>query len=275
MVEEKKLERSDALQKVKELCSEFKLTYGECISFLYAPFQSDPKLTQIPGIPHQHIFSCATYAPWITDEKFRRLYSHLYIKKSTLVDVCRLYELRLLALQASRLNGDFLEVGVWRGGSGAIIQDARKEAGHVGNFYMADTFQGVVKARSEKDPMYKGGEHSNASMDDVKKLFGELGLSRPDVFVLVGTFPEDYLDIDIESLAFVHSDVDTYQSTKDMIEWCLPKMARGGIMVFDDYGITNCEGVTRYVNELYRDTQFRSRFTFVYNLNGHAVLIKR
>ncbi len=44
------------------------------------------------------------------------------------------------------------------------------------------------------------------------------------------------------------------------------------MVVFDDYGFFGCEGVTQAVDELVAQ---REDVTFIYNLNGHAVLIKK
>lgn len=41
--------------------------------------------------------------------------------------------------------------------------------------------------------------------------------------------------------------VDVYQSAKDIVEWAMPRLTRGGVVVFDDYGFRNCEGVTTLV----------------------------
>ena len=45
----------------------------------------------------------------------------------------------------------------------------------------------------------------------------------------------------------------------------------GGVVVFDDYGFYECEGVAHFVNE----TATRSDLLYVHNLNGHALLVKR
>jgi O-methyltransferase len=50
-----------------------------------------------------------------------------------------------------------------------------------------------------------------------------------------------------------------------------PRMKKGGIVVFDDYGFFGCEGVTQAVNDLL--TEIKDAF-FVHNQNGHAVLYK-
>ncbi|MEC8805454.1 MAG: TylF/MycF/NovP-related O-methyltransferase, partial [Pseudomonadota bacterium] len=68
--------------------------------------------------------------------------------------------------------------------------------------------------------------------------------------------------------------VDAYQSTKDIIEWCLPRMSQGGVIIFDDYGFRGCEGVTEYVNELMKIDSINQNYHFIHNLNGHAILIR-
>lgn len=152
------------------------------------------------------------------------------------------------------------------------MQSALIQSGGSSKLYIADTFQGVVKAGSDKDTRYQGGEHSDASIDQVAKLFLRLNMPLPDI--LVGTFPDDHPEFKIPQLSFVHCDVDAYKSTKDIVEWCLPRLRLGGMVVFDDYGFRGCEGVTRYVNELVNRPSINSLFTCVHNLNGHAILIR-
>ena len=229
------------------------------------------KLTKVPDIPHSRIFPIATYSPWEADETFKKVYE--VAKNYTLVDEHRLFELYQLASQAAKLKGDFLEVGVWRGGSSEVIQTALRGNNKQSKFYIADTFQGVVKAGSSKDTSYQGGEHADATIRDLEELFTKLNEHKPEV--LVGIFPDDHKELVVENLAFVHSDVDAYESTKGVVEWCLPKMVKGGVIVFDDYGFIDCTGVTRYVNEIVSDSLISKQFLFVHNLNGHAILIKR
>jgi O-methyltransferase len=88
--------------------------------------------------------------------------------------------------------------------------------------------------------------------------------------LLIGIFPDDTAEQIIDKVSFIHIDVDTYISCKDTVEWLIPKLSIGGIIVFDDYGFLGLEGVTRYVNEFSKDP----RFIYNYNLNGHATFVK-
>jgi O-methyltransferase len=205
-----------------------------------------------------------TYSPWLADNAFLETFKK--VQQHTLVDIYRCYELWDLARQVKTIEGDILEVGVWRGGTGAIIATALANTQKL--IYLADTFTGVVKA-GENDPRYKGGEHSDTSLQTVESLLLELGLSA-QTRLLQGIFPEDTSGSIPGKLAMVHCDVDVYESCKDVTEWCLPRLSVGGVLVFDDYGFSGCEGVTEYCNELRAHDSLR----FVYNLNGHAIFIR-
>ena len=52
------------------------------------------------------------------------IYLAKQIKQNTLVDVYRCYELWSLAVRCAELPGDTLEVGTWRGGTGALLAAA-------------------------------------------------------------------------------------------------------------------------------------------------------
>lgn len=218
---------------------------------------------------YSKILPHSRYSPWGCDKYFQKNFDIL--RNYTLVDEYRLFELYTLALQCCTLDGDFLEVGVFKGGSAGIIQSALNKLESNKKFYIADTFNGVVKTNPEKDNAYTGGEHA-VSISYVQKLFSLLSFQPPNV--LTGVFPDDHPNFNPQKLCFVHSDVDAYDSTKDIIEWCLPKLVVGGIIVFDDYGFEACQGVTEYVNTFMLSKSNLNQFRFIHNLNGHAILIK-
>ena len=217
-----------------------------------------------PHYPHHQIETWATYAPWVNDKTFQEILQN--VNAHTLVDQNRMWELWTLAHQSLEIDGDFLEVGVWRGGSGALLCKAAEGSGK--KVFLADTFEGVVKA-SAQDTKYKGGEHADTSLGIVLDLLSNLAISNG--ITLKGVFPEDTGFQISKTLAFVHVDVDVYQSAKEVVSFIVPLLSPNGIVVFDDYGFFGCEGVTQLVNEL-KDQEM---WTFIHNINGHAILIKR
>ena len=125
----------------------------------------------------------------------------------------------------------------------------------------------MVKA-GNLDTRYRGGEHADTSKPLVESLLRSLGLSN--CVLLEGVFPEDTARVISGPIALLYSDVDVYSSTKDVVEWTLPRLTTGGVMVFDDYGFSGCEGVTKFVNEL----RANFKLFFIHNLNGHAIFVK-
>ena len=42
-----------------------------------------------------------------------------------------------------------------------------------------------------------------------------------------------------DKIRFIHIDVDTYQSARDIVEWSYSKLVKNAYIVFDDYGFTD------------------------------------
>jgi O-methyltransferase len=222
---------------------------------------------QDPTIQHQLIVPHATYSPWWTDEPFMRTFEE--VRDSTLVDIYRLYELWRLVDQVQSLEGDLIEVGVWRGGSGCLIGRRAEQCCPTANVYLCDTFEGVVKA-GWRDNEYIGGEHNDTSSAHVRGLVRRFNLRN--VRIAEGVFPEDVDDqVGASRFRFAHIDVDVYESARDSFVWIWDRLVSGGVVVFDDYGFHDCEGVTRFVNEAAE----RTDALFFHNVNGHAVVVKR
>jgi len=215
-----------------------------------------------PGYSQAQIVSHATYAPWLDDAAFIQAYEA--VKANTLVDIYRCHELTTLARQVVRLPGDLVEVGVWRGGTAALLAQAAPEK----TIALFDTFNGVAKADATYDTLYKGGEHADTDRDIVASLFERLGLRCS---INVGMFPDDTVDRLPAQVSLAHIDVDTYRSAKESFEVIWPRVVQGGMVVFDDYGFWGCEGVTQFVNE---SCATLADGVLIHNLNGHAVVIK-
>ena len=208
------------------------------------------------------------YEPWLTDEKFLQVYNK--IKDYTLVDIYRCYELFDIVKRLENIEGDIIEIGVWRGGTSAIMATALHSVNSEKNIFLCDTFSGVVKA-SEFDIRYRGGEHSDTSLQLVKDLLSSLQLKN--FSLLQGIFPEETGSaVEDKTFSLCHIDVDVYQSAVDIIDWIYPKLSKGGALVFDDYGFRGCNGITYLVNELRAQID---KWLYIYNLNGHSILIKR
>lgn len=228
-------------------------------------------IVRIPRIPeaqgHETVRPTASFAPWTLDRDFTE--SFAAIRDSTLLDVYRCYELWSLVDGVRSVPGCIVEVGVWRGGSGALLARRCRLSGIGDTVYLCDTFTGIVKATPD-DAGYRGSEHADTSLEHVKALLASLDLHNTKI--LKGVFPDETAAaISGSAVRLCHVDVDVEACARDVFTWVWPRLSSGGVVVFDDYGFVSCPGVTRYVEQLAR----RPDLLRIYNLNGHAIVIKR
>ena len=216
---------------------------------------------------HEMAFPLSTYAPWQADEEFHRAYEA--VRRNTLVDVWRCYELWSLVGELRDVPGAILEVGVWRGGTGVLMATRAAALGLDEPVYLCDTWAGVVKT-GDVDTYYRDGKHDDASRETVATLAAALGTTN--VELLQGVFPDETADrIADNRFRLCHCDVDVYRSAKDVFDWVWPRLERGGMVVFDDYGFPACPGVTKFVDE----QRLLGDRTVIHNLNGHGLVVKR
>ena len=223
---------------------------------------------EVNDFQYEVIAPYANYAPWLKDVEFQSIYEK--IKGNTLVDFYRCFELWQLVEEVQSLDksAGILEVGVWKGGTAGVIGKKLALLNSSAPFYLADTFTGIVKA-SEKDKFYTGGEHADTTIETVEALMKG---GYNNYSILTGIFPNDTaMKIGSnEKFGLCHIDVDVYQSAKDIVEWIWDRLIIGGVIVFDDYGFHTTTGVTTLVNDL----KNMSDRLVIYNLNGHALIIK-
>jgi O-methyltransferase len=216
---------------------------------------------------YEQVCPLATYAPWNQDARF--LAAYRAIADRTLVDVYRCYELWTLVEQSRKLRGALLEVGVWRGGTGALIAGQARACGISEPVYLCDTFSGVVHA-SAADSTYRGGEHADTSSQAVRE-FLHSRLKLDNAQIVEGIFPDETAQrVPAQDFRFCHIDVDVYQSAENVLAWVWDKLVVGGMVVYDDYGFVMCDGVTRHVDQ----QRSRPDRLVIHNLNGHAIVIK-
>src|SRR3954451_23323349 len=92
---------------------------------------------------HAMTYPISTYAPWQADAEFQRVYQA--VRSNTLVDEWRCYELWNLVEELREVPGAILEVGVWRGGSGAIMASCAAALWVTDPVFLCHTWEGVVK----------------------------------------------------------------------------------------------------------------------------------
>ena len=164
----------------------------------------------------------------------------------TLLDRARCYMLFQLARQVAGVPGSIAEVGVYKGGTARLLAKAFEAAGR--DVHLFDTFAGMPPADADKD-LHKEGDFGDTSLAAVQSLLSDCR----NVRFYPGWFPHSAQPIQSLAFCFVHVDVDIYQSVMDCCGFFYPRLQRGGIMVFDDYGFLSCPGAKLAVDRFFSD----------------------
>ncbi len=202
------------------------------------------------------------FSPWIRDAGFNDVYG--LISSATIVSVDRCYVLWTLAHQALCLEGEFLECGVYRGGTARLLAEVISRTRSNARLHLFDTFDGMPPT-TDLD-LHQVGDFVDTSLAAVKVLVGH----SERVAFHPGLIPGTFSGLENLRIALAHIDVDVFRSILDCCEFIYPRMASGGFMLFDDYGFRSCPGARKAVDLFFGGRPERPLVL----ANGQAIVVR-
>lgn len=171
----------------------------------------------------------------------------------------------------NNIDGDYVECGVWRGGSTmAAALRFMERANTNRRLYLYDTFEGMP-APSKYDFSKRSGHAQNkfdktklsenssnwcyTALDDVKRNISLTSYPPKKVIYVKGKVEETIPAQMPEKIAILRLDTDWYASTKHEMENLFPLLVKGGVLIIDDYG--HWEGCRKAVNEYFSDNKIK------------------
>lgn len=206
------------------------------------------------------IISQAFYAPWKKDLLFKNFFKK--IKKFTLLDKKRAFTLWYLVKNIRFKPGVILDLGCLKGGAGFLMARINK----TGTVYCYDTFSGFPSY----DKFYQKKHFVYSDIDQVKTHAKKLKLKN--IKIIKSFFPKNIKE-DINLIKLCHIDVNTYSSTRDAFFFVNSRIAKGGIIIFDDYGIYGNNNIKKFIFKISK--KFNNSYHFFYNFMGQCILIKK
>jgi len=161
----------------------------------------------------------------------------------------------------NRIAGDMVECGVWKGGSVMAMALTLLQLGERNrSLYLFDTFSGMT-APSDADVDYQGQQahvildavRCEASQQEVEKAVFSTGYDREKIHFVPGRVEETIPDHAPASIALLRLDTDWYESTQHELRHLFPRLARGGVIIIDDYG--HWRGARQAVDEYIAQNQ--------------------
>ena len=166
-------------------------------------------------------------------------------------------------LVKNKIEGDFVECGVWRGGSTmAAIDTLIKSGDKSREIYLYDTYEGMSEP-TEYDKVFTGtaaDELMNTSsredatsvwcysaLEEVQHNVGSLKYPSDSIHYVKGKVEDTIPQTIPKKIALLRLDTDWYESTAHELKYLYPLLVPGGVIIIDDYG--HWEGARKAVDE--------------------------
>jgi hypothetical protein len=149
--------------------------------------------------------------------------------------------------------GDIVDIGVGRGGSSFAWAKMLRAFNRPGTVYGFDTFEGFPHVAPEDGAGVKGGMNLGRAALDAAKAHPNRELSlRFVIGDITQTVPPWALGHSDFRIALLNLDADLYAPTKVALEYLMPLMAPGGVVILDEYNVAEFPGEKRAVDEYFR-----------------------
>jgi hypothetical protein len=201
----------------------------------------------IPDIDRDHDF----------EPLFRAVRPHTMTSKEALYALFKSVEY----VCRGKVAGDFVECGVWKGGSALLAGLTMRSLGDLRQLHLYDTFEGMTvptdadvdiqgrAAHTYTEEYGDEGKWCYSGLEDVQATFREHGFCGDQVSYVVGDVLQT-LRADLpDCISILRLDTDWYESTRFELETLYPLLSPGGVLIIDDYG--HWEGARKAVDEYF------------------------
>jgi len=181
-----------------------------------------------------------------------------------------IYFLRMFE-RIAHVEGDIVECGVGKMRSFKILASLLLSEGTQRRLWGFDSFEGFPETRAEDESpkdMRKGQWKYLDGEEQVKLILFICGFKRAwideHVHIVKGFFSDSLPGNQVGTIALLHLDVDLYDSYTDCLTHLFPKVAKGGVVLFDEYAgrpdegdAVKFPGAKLAIDAYFKDTPYR------------------
>jgi hypothetical protein len=190
-----------------------------------------------------------SYAHFDAHPEFRALFARFsrHNRLNNAGDSVRLWSfiLNIKQVLADGVEGEFAELGVWRGNTAAVLAHFAREAGRT--VYLFDTFAGFNPRDLTGVDVAVRPDFSNTSIATVQEVIGPAWSACR---IAAGYFP-DSIEPEHEArrYAVISLDCDLYGPMQAALAFFYPRMPPGGLLLLHDYSSLHWVGAKRAIDE--------------------------
>lgn len=168
-------------------------------------------------------------------------------------------------LKENNIPGDFVECGVWRGGSiglAALLSNSERI------YWLFDTFEGMTQptrvdgsSATNRFLASQTGPNSSdwcaSSLSEVRSNLQRLGINPQKLRFVIGDVTKSLAEPDNipDKISLLRLDTDWYESTRIELDKLYANLAPGGVLIIDDYG--HWEGARKAVDEFFLEIDLK------------------
>jgi len=212
------------------------------------------------------------------DQNCKKFFNLIY-KKYSMVSEQRIFNtfLALNYVKKYKIQGDFVETGVWKGGNPMLAQMFFKKNKIKKNVFLFDTFSGMTKplsidSRPNKEKAivrYKQllvnnkSTWVNISLEQVKKNFKKNKILDQNVFFIKGKIEETgkKLPSKLKKISILRIDTDFYESVYASLKYLFPLLVKNGVLIIDDYGYW--KGAKKAVDDYFKEKNIKMFLNYI------------
>lgn len=219
------------------------------------------------------------------EHDFLSIYSKC--KPYTMTSIERMFSLYKAVSHVTQHNveGDFVECGVWKGGSSMLAAYTFLSNNSARNMYLYDTYEGMSDPKEEDKDMYgnKADELLNTSdKNDDNSIWCYSGLNEVKQNLYSTEFPKEKLNfiqgkveetipaIVPDKIAILRLDTDWFESTYHELVHLYPKLSKNGILIIDDYGYW--QGARKAVDQYFGENNI---FPLMHRIDNTGRIIQK
>jgi len=172
---------------------------------------------------------------FLADARFMAAYEAEAVTEQERSLAWRLHVLCWCARNALRLEGDFVECGVYRGFSTSVVARYVDFGGVAKRWHLYDTFDGIPADQLDSGQENPAAYRDPGLHDFVKARFAALR----NIHVHRGRVPEALSGTAPDRIAFLHLDMNSSKAELAALEVLYDRLVPGAWVVLDDYGWLN------------------------------------